>query len=169
LTRFVQPRNVLLPTYVGQKTGDIEMSFSKVLLLGFVLSGFAAAGMAQDAKPYKEGPVTELSYIKIKPGRFDDYMKFLDTTYKTLMEANKKAGLITGYAVYATQARSPQEPDLILAITYPNMAALDKIEEAEAIAAKLIGPNEVQNKATIERGPMREVLGSQLVRELILK
>ena len=33
------------------------------------------------------------------------------TTYKKLMEANKKEGLITGYAVYSTQARSPQEPD----------------------------------------------------------
>lgn len=145
------------------------MKFSRMLLIGLVLSGFAAIGFAQDPKPYKEGPVTELTYIKIKPGKFDDYMKFLDTTYKTLMEANKKAGLITGYAVYGTDARSPQEPDLILAVTYPNMAALDKIDEAEAIAAKVIGPNDVQNKATIERGPMREVLGSQLIRELILK
>src|SRR5215470_15323910 len=147
LTRLIRPRNVLLPTHVGQKTGDIEMSFSKVLLLGFVLSGFAAAGMAQNVKPYKEGPVVELSYIKIKPGRFDDYMKFLDTTYKQLMEENKKAGLITGYAVYQAQARSPQEPDLILSITYANMAALDKIDEGEAVAARVMGSQDVQNKA----------------------
>ena len=145
------------------------MKLAKILLIGLVLAGFATMGIAQEAKPYKEGPVTEISYIKTKPGRFDDYMKFLDTTYKSLMEANKKAGLITGYAVYSTQARSPQDPDLILAVTYPNMAALDKTQEAEAIAAKVIGPNDVQNKATIERGPMREVLGGQLIRELILK
>ena len=145
------------------------MKLAKILLIGLVLAGFATMGIAQEAKPYKEGPVTELSYIKIKPGRFDDYMKFLDTTYKSLLEANKKAGLVTGYAVYSTQARSPQDPDLILAVTYPNMAALDKTQEAEAIAAKVIGPNDVQNKATIERGPMREVLGGQLIRELILK
>ena len=145
------------------------MKLAKILLIGLVLAGFATMGIAQEAKPYKEGPVTELSYIKIKPGRFDDYMKFLDTTYKSLLEANKKAGLVTGYAVYSTQARSPQDPDLILAVTYPNMAALDKTQEAEAIAAKVIGPNDVQNKATIERGPLREVLGGQLIRELILK
>src|SRR5262245_18224914 len=141
----------------------------RTLLLGVMVFGVAVPSIADDVKPYKEGPVTELSYIKVKPGRFDDYMKFLDTTYKKLMEANKKEGLITGYAVYGTQARSPQEPDLILAVTYPNMAALDKIEEAEAVAAKLIGPTDVQNKAAIERGPMREVLGSQLIRELVLK
>lgn len=146
------------------------MKDTKLFLVGLALCAFMANGMAQQqAKPYKEGPVTELSYIKIKPGRFDDYMKFLDTTYKTLMEANKKAGLITSYAVYSAQARSPHEADLILAVTYPNMAALDRIDEAEAIAAKLIGPTDVQNKAAIDRGPMREVLGSELVRELILK
>jgi hypothetical protein len=42
--------------------------------------------------------VTELAYIKVKPGKFDDYMKYLDTTYKSLMEANKKAGLISDMA-----------------------------------------------------------------------
>ena len=145
------------------------MRFVKVLLVGVALCGFTATALAQSDKVYKEGPVIELSYIKIKPGRFDDYMKYLDTTYKTLMEANKKEGLIIGYAVYSTNARTPQEPDLILSTTYPNMAALDKIEEADAIAAKLIGPNDVQSKAMIERGPMREILGSQLMRELILK
>lgn len=145
------------------------MKLAKILLIGLVLAGFATMGIAQEAKPYKEGPVTEISYIKTKPGRFDDYMKFLDTTYKSLMEANKKAGLIIRYAVFSTQPRTPQDPDLILSVTYPNMAALDKIEEAEAIAAKVIGPDDVQNKATIERGPMRDVLGGQLIRELILK
>jgi len=145
------------------------MTFGRSLIVGVALWGFAGIAFAQSTKVYKEGPVVELSYIKIKPGRFDDYMKFLDTTYKSLMEANKKAGLITSYAVYSTSARTPQEPDLILSITYPNMAALDKSEEAEAIAAKVVGSDDVQNKATIDRGAMREVLGSQLMRELVLK
>jgi len=85
------------------------------------------------------------------------------------MEANKKAGLITGYAIYSAQPRSPQEPDLILSVVYPNMAALDKIDESEAVAAKVIGTPEAQSKAAIDRESMREVLGSELVRELVLK
>jgi L-rhamnose mutarotase len=145
------------------------MLLLKNALLGFLLAGFAAAGMAQDAKPYKEGPVVEVTYVKIKPGKFDDYMKHLSTQYKTLMEANKKAGLITAYAIYSNQARSPQDPDLILTITYPNMAALDKIDEGEAVAAKVVGPTAVQNKEYAARESMREVLGGQLIRELILK
>jgi hypothetical protein len=140
-----------------------------MMVTGLALCSGISAAMAQEAKPYKEGQVTEISYIKIKSGKFDDYMGFLDTTYKSLMEANKKAGLITGYAVYLSQARSPQEPDLILSITYANMAALDKIEEGEAVAAKVLGSTTVQNKAYADRDALREVLGSQLIRELVLK
>jgi hypothetical protein len=137
----------------------------------FCVAAFAvmATAHAQDVKPYKEGPVTYVSYIKIKPGKMDDYMKFLDTSYKSLMEANKKAGLILGYNVYSAQAKSPREPDLILTITYANMAALDKTEEGDAVAAKVLGSTDVQNKAYIDRESLREVLGSELLRELILK
>ena len=61
------------------------------IFVGMMLATFCATLAAQEPKPYKEGQVTEISYIKIKPGKFDDYMKWLDGPYKTLMEANKKA------------------------------------------------------------------------------
>jgi hypothetical protein len=138
-------------------------------LVGLTLCAFMGAASAQEAKPYKEGQVTQLSYVKIKPGKFDDYMKWLATSYKQLMEANKKAGLIVGYAVYSAQARSPQEADLVLAVTYANMAALDRIDEADAVAAKIMGSNDAQSKAFADRGAMREVLGGELIRELVLK
>lgn len=140
-----------------------------IMVTGLALCSGISAAIAQEAKAYKEGQVTEISYIKVKPGKFDDYMGFLDTTYKSLMEASKKAGLITGYAVYSAQARSPQEPDLILSVSYANMAALDKIEEGEAVSAKVLGSTTVQNKAYADREALREVLGSQLIRELVLK
>lgn len=129
----------------------------------------ASGVQAQESKPYKDGPVVGVSYIKIKPGHFNDYMNFLATTYKSLMEANKKAGLILGYNVFSAQARSPRDPDLILTITYPNMAALDRTEEAEAVSAKVIGSMAVQTKASVDREAWREVLGGDLFRELILK
>ncbi|MGB8338624.1 MAG: hypothetical protein WCD07_00695 [Burkholderiales bacterium] len=139
------------------------------LLLCIATWVVTAVANAQDVKPYKEGPVTAVSYIKIKPGKFEDYMKFLDTSYKSLMEANKKAGLILGYNVYSTQAKSPREPDLILTTTYANMAALDRTDEGDAVAAKVLGSTDVQNKAYIDRESLREVLGGELIRELILK
>jgi hypothetical protein len=124
---------------------------------------------AQDSKFYKNGPVTMLSYIKTKPGKFDEYMAFVDSNYKTLMEANKKAGLILSYNVYLANPRSPQEPDLILSITYPNFAALDKDDEMDAVAAKVMGSTDAQSKGAADRESLREVLGTEVIRELTLK
>jgi hypothetical protein len=85
------------------------------------------------------------------------------------MEAQKKAGLVIDYHIYAATPRGPQEPDLFLTTTYANMAALDRIEEAIAVAEKVAGSLDKQEKAAADRESIRDVLGSQLVRELILK
>jgi hypothetical protein len=144
------------------------MKFLKMLLIGLTFFALTANAFAED-KPYKDGPVVEVTFVKIKPGRYDDYMRFLDTSYKAQMEAFKKAGIVLDYAVFSTQARTPQDADLILSVTYPNMAALDRTEEADAIAEKLMGSIATMNKATESRGVMREILGGQLMRQVILK
>jgi hypothetical protein len=46
---------------------------------------------------------------------------------------------------------------------------LDKQADEEDVAKKVIGSTEFQNKARIGRNDYREVLGSELIRELILK
>lgn len=142
----------------------VAMLFASLMLFAVMGSTFA-----QDAKPYKEGAVRQVSFIKIKPGQFNNYMKYLDGPYKAVMEASMKAGLITGWSVYEAQARTPQDPDLILTVNYANMAALDRTDEADAIRAKVAGSLEAQDKAMMDRESMRELLGSQLIRELILK
>ena len=145
------------------------MTRARIMLLSILLFALPAASFAQEPKPYKDGPVTQLSYIKIKPGKFDDYMAYLAGPWKTLMEAQKKAGLITAYAVYTSEARNPSEPDLILSTTFPNMSTLDRTDDFDAIAAKLVGTIAKQNKEFADRGGMRESLGGQLIREMILK
>ncbi len=139
------------------------------VLISLAFSGLAATALAEEGKVYSEGPVVEVTYIKIKPGKFEDYMKFLATTYRTLMEANKKAGLIQDYGIYQATPRSPQDPDLLLTTTYPNMAALDRNEEAEALSVKTVGSMASQTQSAIDREAIREVLGSELLRKLILK
>jgi hypothetical protein len=135
------------------------------------LFAFAALTGAQAAdRPWTEGPVSEISSIRTEPGKFDDYMAWLAGPYKQIMEAQKAAGLILGYAVYATTPRSPSDPDLYLVTVYKNMAALDDFAaKSDPIAEKLQGSLAEQNKAYIDRGKMRTVLGSQMIREAILK
>lgn len=139
-----------------------------MLLVSVLMFAVMGSVLAQDAKPYKEGKVLQVSFIKIKPGQLNNYMKYLDGPYKANMEAMKKAGLITGYAVYRSQPRTPQDADLILTVAYPNMAALDRSDEADAISTKVMGSMASRDKASMDRESMRELLGSQLTRELVL-
>jgi hypothetical protein len=126
--------------------------------------------LADDSKAYTEGTVVEITSIRTKPGMFDAYMKWLDTTGKQLREDEKKAGLILDYAVYGAQPRSPHDPDIYLVITYKNMAALDGLSDrVEPLQRKIWATREAGNKAAADRESMREVLGSQLVRRLDLK
>lgn len=139
------------------------------LLFVIALLGLATTALAQEPRAYKEGPVVDISYIKVKPGKFEDYMRYLAGPYRDQLEANKKAGLVTSYAIYGNRARNPQDPDLYLTVTYPNWGALDRVEEALAVAARVAGSMATRDRAYADRGTMREVLGGNVVQELILK
>ena len=145
------------------------MNRAMAVIAAAVLALGSFSTQAED-KPYKEGPVTEVSSIKVKPGKFDEYMAYLAGPYRDLMEGNKQAGNITGWAIYATRAGSPQEPDIYLTTTYANMAALDNLEDREApVVDKVFGSRQKSAQKYAARESMREVLGSELIRELILK
>jgi hypothetical protein len=137
-------------------------------VVGFLLACVMAGAMAED-KVYKDGPVTNVSFIRIKPGKYDDYMRYLATSYKALMDEQKKAGMVLNYGIYNKQARSPQEANLILTITYKNMAVLDRSDDFDAIALKVMGAEAARNQKAIDRESMRELVGSELIREVILK
>jgi hypothetical protein len=126
---------------------------------------------AQDVRQYADGPVTDVTYIHVDYGSFEKYVDWLNSTWKPTMEATKKAGLIIDYKVFSFTpiGYTPNQPNVILWITYKNMAALDKDAEQEDVARKVIGSTEFQNEARIGRNDYREVLGSELIRELILK
>ena len=125
---------------------------------------------AQDVRQYSEGPVTEVDYLQVEYGHFEEYIDWLNSTWKPTMEATKKAGLIIDYKVFQLTPKSPDQPNIILWITFKNgAAALDNGVELEDVAKKVIGSTEVQNKARVGRNEYRKVLGVEYIRELILK
>jgi hypothetical protein len=124
---------------------------------------------ARDERAYADGPVTEVTYLQVEYGRFEDYIDWLNSTWKPTMEATKEAGLIIDYKAFRATPKSPDQPNIIFMITYENMAALDKGIELEAVAKNVIGSTEVQNKARVGRNEYRKRLGSELIRELILR
>ena len=140
-----------------------------ILFMCLAASSLSLDTRAQDQRQYTEGPVTLVQEIGVEYGHFAEYIDWLNSTWKPTMEATKKAGIIIDYKVFSSTPPSPDHPDIILWITYKNMAALDRGVEEEAVAKKVIGSTEVQNKARVARTEYRKVLGTEYIRELILK
>jgi hypothetical protein len=130
-----------------------------------------AQGSQSSNRAYTEGPVTQVTFVRTKPGMFNQYMQYLQSTYKKEMEAEKSAGIVVSYTTYASDPRDAHDHDLILTVVYKNMAALDSLEDrTDAVANRTLGNTPGQRDTQfIDRGAMREVLGTRLYRELLLK
>jgi len=142
----------------------------RLLMLFAVLFAFAAANCYAMGKAYKEGPVSVVTSVKIKSGQDDNYLAYLDSTYKPMMEEFKKAGVILSWAVYFADPHNPNEADLYLVVTYPNFASLDGLDDrTEPLMEKVTKQNREQaNQSMADRGSMREILGAETIREAIL-
>jgi len=146
------------------------MKKSILLLLAAILTISASISRAQEDHAYTQGPVTIVSFVRTEPGMFEEYLRYLSNTYKKLMETQKKQGVVTDYAVYQTLPRGPQDADLILTVTYKNMAALDGLQErTDPLIKETFGSLPKAASASADRDKLRKQLGSQLVRQLILK
>jgi hypothetical protein len=149
---------------------EVLMSCRALRLAGFFALITAPAAAQQSSRPYTEGPVTNVSYVRVKPGRFDDYMAFVSGPYKQLMEAEKKAGIITAWNVYVSPEQDKNDWNLILTTTYKNMAALDNLDDrTDPMLKQVMGSTQKSNEGLVSRGEMRDLVGTRLLRELILR
>ena len=141
-----------------------------IVSMCLAVSSLSLTARAQDERHYTDGPVTEVNYIQVEYGHFEEYIDWLNSTWKPTMEAFKKAGLIIDYKVFKLTPKSPDQPNIYLWITFRNAAAaLDKGVELEDVAKKVICNTECQNKARVARNEYRKVLGTEYIRELVLK
>jgi hypothetical protein len=142
----------------------------------FVLHSFTAillaiastAVVAQDTLPYKDGAVVIVSSVRTQPGKFNEYFRYLSGPYSQIMEQAKKEGVVTSYSFFGAQPKSPDEPDLYLVETYPNMAVFDTIsEKMTAISNKVFGSLQKSDEADANREEIRKILGTEMIRELV--
>ena len=138
-----------------------------IAALAFAIISSAAIAQDQDTLPYKEGAVTVVTAVRTAPGKFNEYFRHLAGRYSQSMDEAKKQGLVTGYSFFAASPRSPDEPDLYLVVTYPNMAAFDSdTEKMAAINKKLYGSLKATDQGFADREEIRQILGTEMIREL---
>ena len=145
-----------------------------IFFLGLAASAISLQARAQDGPGYTYGPVTEVDYIHVNYGQFDEYMKWVTSTWRPTMEAAKKAGLIIDYKVFTSRPKSPDDANVYLEITSKDMASYvgdigDKANAFEAVTEKVICSADCQNHARVHRNEIRKVLGTEVTREIIFK
>jgi hypothetical protein len=148
------------------------MSIKHRLAAVAALACFAAmsASAFADDHSYTEGAIMNVAKIRTLDGKFDDYMKWVATTWKQEQEAAKKAGYLVSYQVISVEARGPDDPNVLLVTTYKNWAALDGgLAKGDAIAKQVEGSLAASNQADADRGKIRRVLGSSTMQVLELK
>lgn len=138
------------------------------LVLALALAGFTV--YAQMARPYHDGTVWNISFIRVKAGMDTAYMHYLASDWKKEQEALKAEGLILSYKVIAVEAHIPNEWNLMLMTEFKSLAAMEAGQDkAEAVGQRLGGNDQKQMQGYKERSEIREVLGDRLGREVILE
>lgn len=148
-----------------------QLSLVACLLFAGTVGITQSAAAQASTRSYREGPIVAVSYIRTKPGMFDRYMQYLSGPYKTNLEAQKAAGIILDYAIYTSEARNPADHDVMLTIVYKNWGALDNLaDRSDAIVNTALQSTPAQrDQQFIDRGAMRESIGSRTYQQLTLK
>jgi len=148
----------------------MSLKYQFAAFAAFSCLTFTSFSALADDHAFTEGAVVNVSSIRTVDGKFDDYMKWLGTTWKAQNEAAKKAGDLVSYQVISVQPRGPDDPDLYLVLTYKNWAALDgALAKGDALSKQFEGSVTAANQAQSDRAKIRRVLGSSTMQVLDLK
>ena len=145
----------------------------KRILITSLVASLMLAGVsifAQVSRPYRNGSVWDIAFIRMKPGMGTAYLNYLANDWKRIQEAAKREGLILSYKVLVTEAHSGEDWNLILLTEYKDLATMEANEaKGDAFAQKVVGDDQKQMQGYKERLEIREVVGSRLAREIVLE
>ena len=137
--------------------------------------GFVQQAQAQDN--YTEGPVWVISYYRTKPGKFDDYLKFLRANYAKSVAKQKQAGILVDSKILINPAvEGPNDWDIAIAYLYSDMGRLNynqaTEDQLEKIGEEISGEKNKEkrdNKNDANRFPLRDFIRTRMLREITLK
>lgn len=108
--------------------------------------------------------------LRILPGKTKEFYSYLNSIQK-VFEAEKEAGLITGYDImHSVNFEGPDKYDIVFVLHYKDMATFDTLaDKAAPVIAKAYGTPE--NRAAVGKlgEESSETVSSELVREIKLK
>ena len=140
---------------------------------------FAICAQSQTATPTPgptstAGNVWRVTYFDVKPGKNADFITFLRSNSKPILDEQKKQGLILDYKYFSQPVTDgPGDWDVAIVIVYRNYAdAIDfnaaRTDKFDAISLAHYGSVDARTKAGDLQNELRTVVSSRLVREQIL-
>jgi hypothetical protein len=146
---------------------------SKRIFIGSIIAILLALSIVvigQVSRPYRNGSVWNIAFIRMKPGMDTAYLNYIATDWKKNQEASKKEGLILSYKVLTTEAHGAGDFNILLMTEYKDMATMEANEaKADNLAQVVVGNDAKQMQGYKERLEIREVLQDRLAREIILE
>lgn len=139
-------------------------------LLVVVMLSLSVVVFAQVARPYRNGSVWNVAFIRMKPGMDTAYLNYVATDWKRQQDASKKEGLILSYKVLTTEAHGAGDFNIMLMTEYKDLATMEANEnKADALAQQVVGNDQKQMQGYKDRLEIREVLQDRLAREIVLE
>jgi len=148
------------------------MKNKRILISSLIALVLAASAIvvAQVNRPYRNGSVWNISFIKMRPGMETAYLNYVSSEWKREQEALKKDGQILSYKVITTEAHGSGDWNIMLMAEYKDLATLEANEDkADNLAQTLVGNDEKQMQGYRDRLQIREVLDVRTAREIVLE
>ncbi len=140
-----------------------------VAIVGLAAGYAVHAQVHSMARPYRNGTVWTLGFIRIQPGMDAAYLSYIASEWKKEQEALKKEGIVLSYKVLQTEDHGPDDWNLILMTEFKDLATLEASEtKAEAIAMQLAGGDQKAQQGYKDRLQIRQIIGNRLAREIVL-
>lgn len=140
---------------------------SSLIVLVLTLS---AVVFAQVNRPYQNGSVWSIGFIRMKPGMDTAYLNYVASDWKRNQEALKKEGLILSYKVLTTEAHGTGDFNVMLMTEYKDLSTMEANQaKADAVAQQVVGNDTKQIQGYKDRLEIREVLQNRIAREIVLE
>ena len=146
------------------------MTVRRSVLAGLALVALGVTASAQMKRPFHDGSVWSVQFIRVKPGMETAYLKYLASDWKRVQESSKQAGFIQDYKVLTTEAHDATDWNLLLMTQAKDLAAIEANQDKiDALLQKVVGDDQKQVQGYKDRESMREPVGSRLAREIVLE
>lgn len=137
--------------------------------------GFVKQAQAQEN--FTEGPVWVINYYRTKPGKFDEYMKFLRANFAKTAAKQKQAGILVDAKVLLNPTVSgPDDWDVAIAYLHSDFGRLNfnqsSDDQLQKIAAEVSGERDREkrnDRLDSSRFPLRDFIRTKILREVMLR